>query len=219
MSEDFVMYRPGGPNRGAVDAVRHPRLAAYAYSARRFGDGGRVRAAHWHKGYLRFGDEFENILAADDAPQGRGPVAYAQYLEDNLDDRWKLVGLRFSELGPGTKAAWATSYSTTLTHLLEKLLAEAPDDRYGEVIAWSLSGTGRRSVRHDMGGWVAPLFRPGPLAARIAAPAWSVADLLPLMDAGVSFVQVGEAMTLGLTKPSQAAAFLLHGIPPEYALC
>lgn len=101
-----VIFRNVIPQKDAlalIDKERHPRVYKYAEASteRDIGAASR-RLKLWIQGYERFGDVFEEVLNTH-ARRYRRALSLGRTLEENLPDRWMLVGLLHSELPQGVQ--------------------------------------------------------------------------------------------------------------------
>lgn len=86
-----------------IDKERHPRLHRYALASvgkEKKTKAAPFRLACWIAGYKRFGDQFEEVLDTH-ARRLRRPNSLANALEENLTDRWMVVGKLRSEMPEG----------------------------------------------------------------------------------------------------------------------
>lgn len=101
-----VIFRNVIPQKDAlalIDKGRHPRVYRYAEASteRDIGAASR-RLKLWIQGYERFGDVFEEVLETH-GRRYRRALSLGRTLEENLPDRWMLVGLLHSELPQGVQ--------------------------------------------------------------------------------------------------------------------
>lgn len=101
-----VLFRNVIPQKDAlalIDKERHPRVFKYAEASTEKNTSASTRRLKlWIEGYKRFGDVFEETLGTH-GRRFRRALSLGRALEENLPDRWMLVGLRTSELPEGVQ--------------------------------------------------------------------------------------------------------------------
>lgn len=219
----FFNVRPGaayGRRKmpAVIDEERHPAVARYAKMSARFSSMPALPDL-WQKGYDRFGDDYEPILSGITTQK---PTMYAKALLQ-LDDLWKLVGLRWEELGPHEQLAWEHAKSESRSRALVLVARRETPETFGDMLAWS--GVNRVNAQHGK-GWAESIlatvfsklaekerayytYRPQPAEV-------NPDELLAVAAAGITPESLYHAVTThGLTLP-QARAHLAEGIPVEY---
>ncbi len=219
----FFNVRPGaayGPRKmpAVVDEARHPFVARYAKVSARYSSSPSLPDL-WQKGYERFGDDYEAILTGIESNK---PTEYAKALLQ-LDDLWKLVGLRWEELAPHEQLAWDHAKSESRNRALILVARRETPESFGEMLAWS--GVNRVNAEHGK-GWaesiLATLFRKfaekehayyhyKPQRAEVTPE-----ELLAIAAAGIAPEELYHAMQKQNLTISQAHAHLTEGIPIEY---
>lgn len=222
----FFNVRPGTVRGYArspahVDEKRHPATARYARMSGQYSSSPALPDL-WQKGYERFGDEFESILTGITS---RKPTEYAKALLQ-LDDLWKLVGLRWGELLPHEQLAWEHAKSDTRSRALQLVARRKTPVEFPELLAWS--GLNRVEVLHSR-GWaesiLASVFtkvaeRRNRVRFYYKSPLTepTTEEVLAVARAGITpdelFTAVKEH---GLTL-TQARIHITEGLPLEYVL-
>lgn len=138
-----VVFRNVIPQKEAlalIDKKRHPRVYKYAVaSAEKDVGAADRRLSLWIDGYKRFGDVFEDTLNQH-ARRFRRALSLGRALEENLPDRWMLVGKLASEMPEGIqliqRALWKKDepLSDFVTRMF--LLKKKWNPEHDKVIAW-----------------------------------------------------------------------------------
>jgi hypothetical protein len=220
----FFNVRPGttGARRqqpATIDEARHPALARYAVMSGTYSNSPALPGL-WQNGYNRFGDEFEALVSDISS---RKPTEYAKRLLQ-LDDLWKLVGLRWEELRPEEQLAWEHARSDSRSRALPHIARRTTPERYPELLAWS--GVNRIEFFHGR-AWGEAIY--GSAISKVAQGQQGhrfyykslmteprVEDLLLLAEAGVTPAELYMVVSqYGLTV-EQARIHFIEGIAPEY---
>jgi len=212
---NFINIRPKARALDIIDAVRHPSCAKYARQSIELGAKGisAPRENGWILGYQRFGDEFERALG--NVSTAKNPRAFHARLEKRLDDPWKLLGVRLSELSAGTQAAWHLVRSQSSVVALYVTRGPAPEG-YDRFLEWRYGDAGYPS---SFGGtWIEG--RLGRHIHRVTATQrlWTMPHILDVMASGRTFADFEALTEAGLLSPRQFHAVLHEGVPLEYAL-
>lgn len=224
----FFNIRPGrntGPNRepAVVDAERHPATAKYASASGHYSPTPRMPGA-WQLGYNRFGDDFEALLTGIDSLK---PTVYAKTLLD-LDDLWKLVGLRWVELRPPEQLAWKSIRSESKGYALSSVVNRTTPQRFADLLAWT--GENRLTFWHS-NSWGQAVYRTAATKAAERSqgnspkynPVFdredqSVEDLLWLADNGISPDELYAVTSGAKATVAQARVHFEENMPMEYVL-
>lgn len=223
--DPFFFIRPGRA-RGykkcpaAVDADRHPAVARYAEASGRYSPTPHL-PEHWQRGYDRFGDDFEPLLAGIDSQK---PTEYAKALL-GIDDRWKIIGRTEDELLPEERLAYKTAEYASRGRALALIADGQTHPRHADLLAWT--GATRITVLHGR-GWGESAFqtamkRIGEARGerhprfRHEAPQYTTEQLLTLIDAGAVAEDAFTAWRSYDLTPEQLYIHLVEGIPADYA--
>lgn len=219
----FFNVRPGkeyGYKKmpAVVDESRHPAVARYAWASAQFSSMPALPDL-WQKGYDRFGDEYESLLSGLTTKK---PTVYAKALLQ-LDDLWKLVGLRWEELAPHEQLAWEHAKSESRSRALILVARRETPETFSDMLAWS--GVNRVRAEHGK-GWAESIlvtaftklaerertyysYKPRSVEA-------TPEELLAIAAAGITPEELYRAMNTHKLTLSQARAHLIEGIPAEY---
>lgn len=233
----FGNIRPGKPSRLdrddveesslIVDAERHPRVALYAMYSTRWSLSSLSRyVGTWNHGYRRFGDEFEAALEGVDS---RKPTVLSKALVENLPDPWMVIGRRFDEFTPDEQYWWSRCLSKDYEAFLPLILTSSvPDPALAEWAGYKLRYGGMWSKADDPDSWAKAVHctvveRYGRTTVNTISKeptlmAVTVADLLAIVESGVTPQQYAEAVKNRAWSMDGLRMYLTEGLPLEYAL-
>lgn len=199
-----------------IDKERHPRLHRYALatvSKDKKTKAAPFRLACWVAGYKRFGDQFEETLNTY-GRRFRRPNSLANALEENLPDRWMLVGKLRSEMPEGIQLIQSalTSHREPFPALLATMYLNKKvwNPEHDKVISWipqkELRGSVRSRTKWSESVSIFPL----------QSESWTLDEALLVVDT----IPYDEAKELhkvdALKDPRKMLLHYTEGMPVEF---
>lgn len=180
----------------------------------------------WNAGYSRFGDEFEKALEGINT---RKPTELSKALVENLPDPWMVIGRRFDEFTADEQYWWSRCLSKDYESFLPLLVhSSVPDPALAEWAGYKLRYGGMWSKADDPDSWARAVHctvveRYGHTTVNTISKeptlmAVTVADLIAIVEAGVTPQQYAEAVKNRSWTMNGLRMYLTEGMPLEYAM-